>query len=653
VSINPRGLSSLRKRALALFAPPPRLSVSEWAAAFAYIPKEGNAEPGRFRIDRLAYQRAMLDDVLDPTVSETVWMVASQLCKTASLVLITEFFIHQQPASILAVYPTLASAEAFTKEKLMTSIRETPCMKGLIKDSRSRDSENTMLNKRFPGGNLTVCGSNSPSGLRQRSKRIILKDEIDAYEDNKEGDPCDLADRAAMTFHDAVKLSSSTPTIRGMSRIEKLFETSDKQRFFCACHKCGHQQTLKWACVKWPSEDRTAEAYYECEQCQAPWTDAQRIAAIDAGEWRATAPFRGVRGRHLNGIYRVMGKKKAYASYLHEFVENFLKAKRKGKHALQTWVNIFLAETYESTGDRVESDELMKRIESYTELPASALCITAGFDVQLDRVECEVVAWGAGEESWGVKYLVIPGRYDDAETWRQVSTALNLSFRRADGVSLPISAAIVDSGAFQKHVLKFTKPLFPRRVLAGKGSNIAGSPILGVVSRANSEKAAQLRIGTDTAKGVIMGRLALTEPGPGYMHFTNAKGSGFDSGFFLMLTAEERRVKLKRGHARDEWHKIEGRRNEALDCRVYAMAALYYLNPNFAALEKNLAKRAGKTLLFERSDIVCPTEGQQPRGDAEASQPSQEPAPLPKPTPPRRPVMRRNFVSGRGYGGQY
>lgn len=514
-------------------------------------------------------------------------MIASQLCKTASIMVITGYFVHQYPSSILLVYPTIDSAEAFSKDKLSEAIAETPVLRQLVRESKSRDSGNTILNKHYPGGEITICGANSPSGLRQRSKRVVILDEIDAMEDTKEGDPISLADKRAETFEDAVKLRSSTPTIKGMSRIESIWERSDKQRWFVPCHACGQFQHLQWAQVKWLDDESTCDAWYECEHCQEHWTDSQRIESIHRGEWRATAPFKGVRGRHLNGIYRLMGKKRAFKSYLHEFAEQFIEAKRKGKRSLMVWVNTFLAETWEDETEKVEKDALLKRRESYKQLPAESLVITAGCDVQSDRIEIETAAWGEGEESWGVKYHVIPGRYDNPATWGKVDEFLNRKFKREDGVQLPITAAFIDSGAFQDHVLRYTKRLFHRNVIASKGENTVGKGVLSAVSRNNKLKAAQYRIGTDTAKGIIMSRLKQDEFGPGYMHYTDDPEAGFNENYFSMLTAEESRGHVVRGFIRREWIKTRAR-NEALDCRVMALAALYHLNPNWSRLKKTL-----------------------------------------------------------------
>ena len=401
--------AKLHRFIAALLPPPEPLLVSEWAEKYAYLPAEGNAEPGKFHNARMPYEVAMLDDPLDPTVSEIYWMIGSQLGKTLCIIIVIEYYIDHAPTSILAVYPTIDSTRAWMRDKFVPTVKETPRLVGKLKEPRARDSESTALNRKFPGGGLTCVGANSPSGLRQRSKKVVICDEIDAMETTSEGDPLMLADKRAETFFDAVKLKSSTPTLKGSSRIEDGIERSDKQRYFLPCHSCGEFQWIKWSQVKFSfaqpdgTEKRDTEnTVIVCEKCGATWTDQQRLAAIASGhkdnppivvngmelraEWRATAPFKGIRGRILSGLYQTIGKKRAFKSYLHQFAENFLTAKHGGKETLQVWTNTFLSETFEVEAEQVEWSPLLERVEDYEgELPMEVCLLTAACDIQKDR----------------------------------------------------------------------------------------------------------------------------------------------------------------------------------------------------------------------------------------------------------------------------
>jgi phage terminase large subunit GpA-like protein len=560
------------------------LKPSTWAAKHAYVSRS-NAEGGKWNPQRMPYQPAMLDDAVDPEVLETVWVMAAQIGKTFVIVQIVLFFIDHEPTGILVVYPTLDSAKAFMREKFGETLEETPRLKGKIAPPRSRNSKNTILNKGYPGGHLTAAGANSAKTLRQRNKRVVIQDEVDSYEVNTEGDPSAQADKRAETFFNAVKIKSSTPTLRGLSRVEAKFEQSDKQYFFCPCPKCNHYQHLRWAQVKWP-EGKPEEAVYECAACAARLSDAERIGMIARGEWRATAPFAGIRGRHLNGLYRTIGLKQGNKSYLHEFVKDFLEAKGN-QFTLMVWINTFLAETWAEANERVATDPLVKRREEYgPTLPKQVLVITAGVDIQGDRAEINVTGWGDQEESWGVQYKILPGNPLSPDLWRDLDAYLeNSTWTTRDGRQLKILATCVDSGFPTTHVYEYTKPRFARRIFSTKGYGQRGQPILIRLTRANRRRCPVYHIGADTAKRTIYGRLLLEKPGPAFMHFPKDPAAGYDENFFAMLTAEEIATRHYKGMPQSFFVLPEGRRNEALDNTVLAYAALAILQPNWKALK--------------------------------------------------------------------
>lgn len=532
----------------------------------------------------------MLDDLCNPEVMETFWMIGAQLGKTECLNSAVGYFIHQSPAPILVVYPTLDSARKWSQKKLSPMLRDTPCLQGRVKDPRSRDSGNTILDKTFPGGDLTAVGANSPAGLRQLSKKIVLQDEIDTYEATSEGDPCELADARAETFHDAVFLKCSTPTLKGQSRVEAGFEKSDQQYWFVPCHECGQHQRLKWGQVKWEDEN-IADAWYQCEHCNARWSDQDRIRNIRAGEWRATAPFKGVRGRHLSGLYRLIGKKKAFRSYLHEFVSSFLRAKNKGRHGLMVWINTFLAETWEEETERVSANALVNRREAYpgNEIPSGVLAVTCGADLQMDRIEYEIVGWGQGFESWGIEYGQVTGSPLMPATWAAFAERIERKFAIAGGRQSRVHRVFIDSGGqkgFDEAVYRFAKPRSANGVFAIRGSNTKGAvAVPATPSRNNKLRAPVFRLGVDELKRQLLSMLKVDEPGPGFMHWPEDDTAGFDENYFSMLTSEELRVKVVKGFRVTEWHQTRAR-NEAWDCRVYNLGAVVHLNPNWAKLKK-------------------------------------------------------------------
>jgi phage terminase large subunit GpA-like protein len=561
--------------------------------------------------------------------------------------------IDLDPCPILILQPTLEMGETWSKDRLAPMLRDTPALRGKVKDARSRDANNTILHKSFPGGHITIAGANSAASLASRPIRKEYFDEIDRYpvSAGTEGDPIAIAEKRTESFPDAVKVLTSTPTIKKISKIEKRFEASDKRYWFCPCPHCAVEQTLKWSQVKWLSDDDVlnTQIWYECEACLKPWNDDERQTAIRAGHWKATAPFKGVRGYHLNGIYCLFRSQKPYKNRLQQMVAGYLKAKQGGKFTYMVWVNTFLAETYEDEIEVIESGDLLSRREDYgPDLPEEVLLLTAGVDVQKNRLEIEVDGWGQNEESWGVEYAVIP--CDTVkDDWHKAldDYLLDRRWRTASGRELKINCTAMDSSGYTNHVYHYCKTRFSKRIFAVKGSNIAGSPLVGSMTRSNRMKCPVYRIGTDTAKDIIYGRLRLKPEkgedgtvtfGPGYMHYTRRAEARFDVEYFKMLTAEEVRIKYVQGFPKRYYFKDPGTRNEAIDLRVYSQCAIAILQPDWILLTKNLARK--------QKIYTVRTEKTESDENAKAeSQQKQEP---PKPEQPKRKpfvVRRPSFVN--------
>jgi phage terminase large subunit GpA-like protein len=573
-------------KVLSLFKPPPKLTIDEWADANRVLARGVSPEAGRFRTDRMPYQREPMAAFTDPFNGETVLMWAAQMGKTEIILNSVGFFMECAPSPILVVYPTLDSARKWSTKKLAPMIRETESLHGKVAVN-TRDSANTILTKDFLGGSLIMAGSNSPASLRQISCRVVIQDEIDSYEPSAgtEGDPCLLADARASNFHDAVLIKSSTPTIKGASRIEKAFEETDQRYFSVPCFACKELTPLQWSGVRWPPK-AIERAYYACPVCGAYWDDQTRIQAIMAGKWVATQPDNRRRGYHLSGLYRIMGKKRQFASFLHEFVEGFLRSKKGGRETLKVWVNTFLAETWEESGDKVESGPLLARCEDYSsEIPAEVGLLTAGVDVQQTRLEIEVVGWGLDSESWGIEKKVFLGDPTKEAIWLELDNYLERPWQHPLGAKMKVACCAIDSGDNTHTVYAFVKPRQPRRVYAVKGSSTRGAPIIAKRSYSQKGRVQLFLVGTDTAKDVIFSRLKIEEKGPRFCHFP--KGRGYDEEHFFQLTAEEVRTKMRNGFSIKYYHKIRAR-NEALDLRVYALAAYEVLQPQMETIFANL-----------------------------------------------------------------
>jgi phage terminase large subunit GpA-like protein len=524
----------------------------------------------------------MMDACSDPNIKQVVIMSGAQLGKSEALLNIIGYHIEHDPSPILLMQPTVEMAQSFSKDRITSGLLSTtPSLRGKVKDPRARDSGNTTLHKTFPGGALSMVGANSPAGLASRPIRIVLCDEVDRYpvSAGEEGDPVALATKRAMTFWNRKIVLVSTPTDKGASRIESAYQESDQRQYYVPCPHCDHMQTLRWAQVKWTEKNASTAAYY-CEECGAAWSDVQRHKAVSNGKWVAAAPFCGIAGFHISSLYS------PWVS-IPDAVDEFLKSKRDPMR-LKTWVNTFLGETWEEQGDRIDEFDLIERCENWgNDLPEDVLLLTAGVDVQDNRLEIEIVGWGRGEESWSISYQTIYGDPSTSELWARLDTVLQEKFTHPTLGEMIVRGACVDSGGhYTQQVYNYARLRAGRRVFAIKGIGGEGKPVAGRPTKNNIGKINLFPVGVDTAKEIVYARLKMKEEGDGYCHFP----IGRDEEYFRMLTAEKKVTKYFKGRPRMEWQKIRTR-NEALDCRVYATAALAILNANLQTLYQQAQNR--------------------------------------------------------------
>lgn len=580
-----------------------------------------------------------MDAASDPDIESVILRKASQVGWTEILNNVIGFHIHHDPAPMLMIQPTLDIAEAHSKDRLAPMLRDTPALSGKVKDPRSRDSGNTLLHKSFPGGHISIGGANSPAGLAARPIRVVICDEVDRYPRSAgtEGDPLSLARKRSITFWNRKFLAGSSPTIKGACRIDTLYEASDQRLYYVPCPDCGHEQPLVWANVKWP-DGEPGRAEYMCADCGTLWDDATRWRAVAAGDWRATKPFDGTAGFHLNEIYSPFVT-------LADMAANFLEAK-KLPETLQTFVNTSLAESWEMIGDKLEPAPLMDRRESYgiDPVPAGVMLITAGVDVQDDRIEMEIVGWGRDHESWSLDYHVLRGDPDIAAFWLDVDDLLRERYETSDGRWLRIEAAGVDSGAHTDAVYKYCGRRKARRVWAIKGMFGPGRPIWPrFASKTRKSQTPLYIVGVDTAKARIYPHLRIAEQGPGYCHFPLER----DEEYFDQLTSEVAVPKHRFGHPYVEWRlKVAGRRNEALDCRVYALAAMLGRLDSRTERLNRRADRAARRQADVETDELEPVEIAA-TGDEKNESASKRAQPAKKPKRPRG----SGFVKTRRRGG--
>ena len=596
----PPAFERLWKGIFEAIPPLPKQRPSQWANQYRILSRDAAAESGKFRC--LPYQVEMMDAPFEPDVSETVLMLAAQTGKSETLNCQIGFLIHADPSPMLLVQPTVELYEAYSKERIAPMIRDTPVLRRLVKEARTRDSGNTTAFKRFPGGSLAMTGANAPAGLAGRPRRAVFQDEVDRYPASagSEGDPCSLADKRAESFPNAIKVKTSTPTVKGLSKIENLYEGSDKRQWKVKCPKCGFEHVLMWSQVKWP-ENKPEEAYLECPACTAHLTDENRISMVKKGRWVASAPFRGVRGYWLNGMNTLFRHHKGYRNRLHQFAIDFLKAKDGGGQTMRVWINTFLAETFEEDSTKIDAKALESRCEEYTPdtIPEDVVILTASVDVQRNRLEYEIKGWGKDEESWGIRKAEIDGDTEGDDVWNKLDKVLDEDFTREDGVKLKIVRTFVDMGYKDKRVLSFCSPRIGRGIYPCKGVNRVGlnvPPILPAKpSRNNRARIPHWNVGVTAAKSALHDRIEIVAPAPRAMHFGPSE-YGYNADYFSQFASEKRFLKYSFGQPYYIFEKENNSvRNEALDLNVYNVAALHSLFPiAWGKLADNLKKTAPK-----------------------------------------------------------
>ncbi|MBG9479406.1 phage terminase large subunit family protein [Lysinibacillus sphaericus] len=568
-----------------LVAPPPKLTVSEWADKERVLSQEASAEPGKWNTDRAPYQREILDSVSNPQYEDIIIKASAQVGKSEIINNIIGYFIDYDPAPLLLIMPTDKTAEAYSKDRIAPMIRDTPALSKKVGDPKSRDGNNTLLHKKFPGGHLTLVGANAPSGLASRPIRVVLADEVDRFpvSAGKEGDPLSLGHKRTTTFWNRKKISVSTPTDAETSRIEKEYNSSTKGQWCVSCPSCGVFQPYEWTQIRFEN------VTMECVSCKMQHKETEW--KVRPAKWIHRNPTAKKLGFHLNALASPWER---WAT----IIEKFKEAKEKGTEMLKTWKNTTLGEVWEEKLQEHDHLKLMDRREDYPHsVPDDVLVLTGSVDVQDDRLEIEIVGWGVGEQCWGIEYKIFTGDPGQQAIWDQLDLFLAKEYERSDGVSIIISAICIDSGGhYTSEVYKFCKAREHRRIYAIKGKGGNGVPFISRPSKVGKAKDTLLYVlGVNEAKDTISGRLKIEDKSkPGYCRFPLNKELGYDEAFFVGLTSEYKKIRTINGAVTHQWVKRSSNiRNEPFDLRVYNLAALRIFSPDLEYLaEHNLTGNA-------------------------------------------------------------
>lgn len=591
-------------------SPPPNFTVSEWADEHRRLPDTSASRGARWRTAFTPYLRGVMDSVNEPGVKRIALKKCAQVGGSEALHNILGYFMHHDPCPMLMVHPSKEVAQEWSKDRLEDMLRSTPALQSIVSDrvdkSAGRRAESTLTLKLFPNGFLALGGANTPNTFARRTARIAMGDDVDRFPAvvGDEGDPAELLENRTITFYNGLTLFVSTPTLVG-GRIDTLYNRSDQRRYFVSCPYCGRWDWITWNDLKHlrvfyvgdnPDSARLACPTDEYGGCGALMTEVERRRMVGSGEWRPTtiAKEPGLIGFHLPAMVSTLGT--INLSFL---VSKWLAAKDKGPESLRVFINTMLGDGWEERGRRVEHQALFDRREYYgegVEVPEGAVALTAGVDVQENRFEIQVQAWGLGEERWLVDWRSIPGTpdSDDVETWQSLFTALRRRYRHASGKQLPIHAVMIDSGYATDRVYKFVLRYQQFKIFATKGySGKRGNPI--VMKPSHDKKARPVTlypINVDDAKAQVVNSLHIAKVGPGFFHFP-IELETCDEEYFAQLCAEQRRViKNHLNVATNEvWEKVRDR-NEALDTAVLCLAAYRKLRPNVLQMLETLATLA-------------------------------------------------------------
>ena len=590
-------------------APEPEITVDVWADANRILsPGEAN-EHGPYRTARTPFFREimrLLSVIAD--VRRITVMKSAQIGVTQVAVNWIGYLIEHAPAPILFYLPTREVAQQVSETRIDPLFENTASLRGRVPAPRSRDKRNTTFRKAFLGGSLLMRGANSAAAFRNISARFLVLDDVDGWpgEVGDEGDPVALIRKRAATFPNSIELGISSPTTRGLSRIEAEYQAGDQRRYFIPCPHCGHMDFLTWSGfrdhvakrdpghhrIEW-EPDRPETAHMVCGSCSARIEEESKPWMLERGEWRALEPGPGRHPSfHISGLYSPLG----WYSWK-TAADEWLKA-QKNPLQLKVFVNTVLAETYEERGAGAEKETILDRLEHYpAEVPDGVGILDAAVDVHADRLELKVKGWGADLESWLIHWEAFPGDPARDEVWRAMGEVLLRSWKHESGRELVIECTAVDSQFHTEAVYQFCKAWRHRRVFAIRGGNVSGLPIIpGRPSRKNAARIPVYTVCTDTAKEQIYARLQIPrpeEPGPepGYMHFPDYPW--VDAEYAAQLTAEKGQWRYVKGKGTvRQWVKRKGQeRNEALDLEVYCLVALHILGPRVIT---DLGRRAAK-----------------------------------------------------------
>lgn len=613
------------------FRPAPQRTLSQWADDEVVLADTEGGGRGKWYTSRAAYLREPMDRVGDSTTREIVVMKSGQAGATLALtVLPALYWAVEDPTTVMVVEPSESLAAAWSVARFEPNRLATPVTRDLIAQSGgggARHAGNTQDFKQFPGGYIVVAWSSSDKQMRSRPARAILKDELDAWEATKEGDPAKRAERAATTYGDSAKLVDiSTPTVKGHSRIERRFQFSDQRYYHVACPDCGFRQPLVWEQVHYEGSDPETSpetARYACRDCGCLWDDAAKNHAVEVADlsfdaWVPTYPGRAILGYHVNKLM-------SNFVTLGDIVREWLQAQGNDE-LLQVFFNLTLGLSWEIRTEGVGEDALLaRRVVFPAPVPNGVAILTAAVDVQDDRFEVQVEGWGDGTQNWKIQHHVLFGDIHGRALQLELDAFLRGTWRHESGTEIPIRCAVIDAGDgdHTQMVYGITKPKWGRRVYAVKGgSKSSGKGLVRPRPTVDDKTGTKFFIfSPTTAKDMVFGQLKVQMPGPRYVNIP----ADFTDDWVKQLLVEKKFPKRQPdGTTKWEYRRPAGARNEALDLCTMNLVAL--------SLSGVPVDRLGKMAAALTATLVARPEGEV----GSELEPPRPPAPASHVTRPRR-----------------
>lgn len=596
-----RAIDELGADLAVAWKPPPRLLVSEWTNGFRYLSSESSAEPGRWKNARAPHLVAPMD-ALSPydEAEKVVCKFCSQSGKTEVILNFIGYIMDLDPGPILAIQPNVSPmGEAFSKDRINPMLRDSPTLAVKSGPLKSRTTASTILHKTFQNGHLTIAGANSPAGLASRPIRYLVCDELDRWEITKEGDPLVLARKRQQTFRArrrAKELDVSSPTYDDIGISYEYDGCSQAYEWHLTCQHCGETQFPKIEHFSWDDVDESTTRY-ACQACGGVHSLADENKVKASGAWVCVRE----------------GSRKSVGYWFNQFsspfarwddtIREWLDAQGDGAK-MQAVVNTSFATGWEGEGEKIEPHVLRAREQPLGDiLPDWVRMITIGADCQADRIEAEVVGWGERKESISLDYRVFPGEPSTDDVWNDLLEFYREPWDATEGRKMLPSCMCIDSGAFTQHVYDFVKRARDKGIIPVKGAAGMTREQIDADVRARMKRMAKRMrsgkppeiLGVDAIKLTVYQYLSADRGAVGYSHFP----VGRSDEYYSQLTGERLIVVQKRGkRATRAWKPIYPN-VEALDCRVYAYAALLLhgtLEPRILEQPKPLQARQPRNI---------------------------------------------------------